>query len=195
MHNRIAAHFLQSAQLKQQLAQSPMCQSIADAVQMLFATISNGQRVFACGNGGSAADSQHFVAELVGRFEAERIGLPAIALSTDTSILTAVGNDYGYDYVFARQIEALAQTGDTLLAISTSGNSENVLRAIKAAQERGVTVIGLSGRDGGKFNQVLGENDIHISVPHPKTARIQEVHITVIHCLCDGLDMLLLGNE
>ncbi len=147
-----------------------------------------------CGNGGSAADAQHFAAELVGRFERERPELAAIALTTDTSILTAVANDYGFSAIFSRQVRALGQAGDVLLAISTSGNSPNVLAAIEAAHDREMVVIGLSGRSGGKMAQALRDTDVHICVPHDRTARIQEVHLLTLHCLCDAVDALLLGD-
>jgi D-sedoheptulose 7-phosphate isomerase len=151
--------------------------------------------VLACGNGGSAADAQHFAAEFVGRFERERPELGAIALTTDSSILTAIANDYSYDQVFAKQVRALGQSGDVLLAITTSGNSANVLLAIEAAHERDMTVVALTGRGGGKMNQALRETDVHICVPHERTARIQEVHLLAIHCICDGVDIQLLGEQ
>ena len=151
--------------------------------------------VLACGNGGSASDAQHFAAEFVGRFERERPGLAAIALNTDPSVLTAIGNDYAFDAVFAKQVQALGAPGDVLLAISTSGNSANVLAAVEAAQAREMTVIALSGRDGGKLRERLTETDVHICVPHDRTARIQEVHILVVHCLCDAVDTQLLGEQ
>ena len=151
--------------------------------------------MLACGNGGSAADAQHFAAEFVGRFERERPELGAIALTTDSSILTAIANDYSYAQVFAKQVRALGQSGDVLLAITTSGNSANVLLAIEAAHERDMTVVALTGRGGGKMNQVLRETDVHICVPHERTARIQEVHLLAIHCICDGVDIQLLGEQ
>jgi len=151
--------------------------------------------VLACGNGGSAADAQHFSAEFVGRFERERPELGAIALTTDSSILTAVANDYDFNSVFSRQVRALGQPGDVLLAISTSGNSANVLAAIEAAHEREMVVVGLSGRDGGKMNRALRDTDVHICVASDRTARIQEVHILALHCICDAVDVLLLGEQ
>ena len=165
------------------------------AVELLFATLANNGKILACGNGGSAADAQHFIAELVGRFERDRLPLAGIALNTDTSIMTAVGNDYGFDSVFERQVAALGQTGDILVAISTSGNSENVLRAIQVAHERDMVVIALTGKDGGKIGQILADTDIHLCVPHQRTMRIQEVHIVLLHALCDGIDALLLGEN
>jgi D-sedoheptulose 7-phosphate isomerase len=157
--------------------------------------VTSGGKVMACGNGGSAADAQHFAAEFVGRFERERPELGAMALSTDSSIMTAIGNDYGFDQIFSKQVRALGQTGDILLAISTSGNSKNVMAAIEAAHERDLIVVALTGRGGGKIGQVLRETDVHICVPHERTARIQEVHLLVLHCLCDGVDSQLLGEQ
>jgi D-sedoheptulose 7-phosphate isomerase len=151
--------------------------------------------VLACGNGGSAADAQHFAAEFVGRFERERPGLAAVALTTDTSILTAIGNDYDFNAIFAKQVQALGAPGDILLCFSTSGNSANVLAAIDAARAKEMTVIALTGRNGGKTRDLLTETDVHICVPHERTARIQEVHLLVLHCLCDAVDLLLLGEQ
>ena len=151
--------------------------------------------MLACGNGGSAADAQHFAAEFVGRFERERPELGAIALTTDTSIITAIANDYSYEQIFAKQVRALGQSGDVLLAITTSGSSPNVLAAIQAAHERDMTVVALTGKGGGKMTQALRETDVHICVPHDRTARIQEVHLLAIHCICDGVDTQLLGDS
>jgi D-sedoheptulose 7-phosphate isomerase len=159
-----------------------------------MACVTSGGKVLSCGNGGSAADAQHFSAEFVGRFERERPELAAIALTTDSSILTAIANDYDFTHVFSRQVRALGQPGDVLLAITTSGNSANVLAAIEAAHERDMVVIGLSGRGGGKMVQALRDTDVHICVPHERTARIQEVHLLTLHCLCDAVDTLLLGD-
>ena len=194
LEQRIEQHFIDSADLKYQSAQI-LSKPIAAGVAALLACVTNGGKVLACGNGGSAADAQHFSAEFVGRFERERPELAAIALTTDTSILTAVANDYGYDAVFARQVRALGQSGDVLLAISTSGNSTSVLAAIDAAHERDMTVVALTGKGGGKMTQKLRETDVHICVPHERTARIQEVHILALHCLCDGVDSQLLGEQ
>lgn len=172
-----------------------LAQPLAEAVDLLFNALANNARILACGNGGSAADAQHFVAELVGRFERDRLPLAGIALNTDTSILTAVGNDYGFDSIFERQVSALGQPGDILVAISTSGNSPNVLRAIEAAHDREMSVITLSGKGGGLINDILLPTDIHLCVPHDRTMRIQEVHILLLHALCDGIDALLLGDS
>lgn len=193
LEQRIQQHFIESADLKYQAA-PVLSQPIANAVQALLACVTSGGKVLACGNGGSAADAQHFAAEFVGRFERERPELAAIALTTDSSILTAVGNDYGFDVVFSRQVRALGQAGDVLIAITTSGNSENVLKAVEAAHERDMVVIGLSGRGGGKLNRALRDTDVHICVPHERTARVQEVHLLTLHCLCDAVDELLLGD-
>jgi D-sedoheptulose 7-phosphate isomerase len=157
--------------------------------------VTGGGKVMACGNGGSAADAQHFAAEFVGRFERERPELGAIALSTDSSIITAIANDYNFDQIFSKQVRALGQPGDVLLAISTSGNSRNVLAAIEAAHERDLIVVALTGKGGGKIAQLLRETDVHVCVPHDRTARIQEVHLLVLHCLCDGVDSQLLGEQ
>ena len=191
---RILDHFNESAELKIQAA-TPLAQPISQAVDLMFAALSNGNRILACGNGGSAADCQHFAAELVGRFERERLPLPAMSLSTDTSILTAVGNDYGFHDIFAKQVQAFGQAGDVLLAISTSGNSGNVIAAIDAALERDMRVVALTGKGGGQVGQMLTDADVHICVPHERTARIQEVHLLIVHCLCDGIDVALFGGD
>jgi D-sedoheptulose 7-phosphate isomerase len=161
----------------------------------MVACLVNDGKILACGNGGSAGDAQHFAAELVGRFEAERQELAAIALTTDSSILTAVANDYAFDVVFAKQVRALGRAGDVLLAISTSGNSVNVIKAIEAAHDNDMSVVALTGKGGGRIGQMLREGDIHLCVPAERTARIQETHLLAIHCLCDGIDCLLLGVE
>ena len=191
---RILGHFSESADLKMQAA-TQLAQPIAQAVDLMFMALSNGNRILACGNGGSAADCQHFAAELVGRFERERLPLPAMALTTDSSILTAVANDYGYKDVFAKQVQAFGQAGDVLLAISTSGNSPNVLAAIEAALERDMRVVALTGNGGGKVAHMLSDADVHVCVPHDRTARIQEVHLLTLHCLCDGIDVALFGGD
>lgn len=194
LEQRIQQHFIDSADLKYQAAQV-LSKPIADAVQAVLACVTSGGKVLACGNGGSAADAQHFAAEFVGRFERERPELGAIALTTDSSILTAIANDYDFNAIFSRQVRALGQPGDVLLAISTSGNSANVLTAIEAAHEREMVVVGLTGRNGGKMAQVLRDTDVHICVPHERTARIQEVHILALHCICDAVDAQLLGEQ
>ncbi len=191
---RILDQFNESAELKIQAA-SLLAQPIAEAVDLMFGALSNGNRILACGNGGSAADCQHFAAELVGRFERERLPLPAMALSTDSSILTAIGNDYGFADIFAKQVQAFGQSGDVLLAISTSGNSANVLAAIEAALERDMRVVALTGKGGGAIARLLTDADVHICVPHDRTARIQEVHLLIVHCLCDGIDVALFGGD
>lgn len=190
---RIEQQFIDSADLKYRAAQT-LAVPIANAVQAILASVTNGGKVLVCGNGGSAADAQHFAAEFVGRFERERPELCAIALTTDTSILTAVGNDYGFDFIFSKQVRALGISGDTLIAISTSGNSANVIAAVKAAHERDMTVIALTGKEGGAMGKMLRDTDVHICVPHDRTARIQEVHLLALHCMCDGVDAQLLGD-
>lgn len=193
-NQRILGHFKESADLKMQIAKT-LAQPISDAVDLMFSTLSQGNKILACGNGGSAADCQHFAAELVGRFEKERLPLPAIALTTDTSIITAIGNDYSFQDIFTKQVQAFGQPGDILLAISTSGNSSNVIEAIKAAKERDIAIIALTGRDGGKITHLLSDPDVHICVPHTRTARIQEVHLLVIHCICDCIDAALFEGD
>ena len=174
-------------------AKEILADPIAAAVELMTTAFSAGNKILSCGNGGSAADAQHFSAELVCRFERERPGLPAVALTTDTSALTAISNDYHYDEVFAKQVKALGQAGDVLLAISTSGNSANVVRAIEAAHAKGLTVVALTGRDGGHIASLLQNNDVEILVPSNSTARVQEVHLLTIHCLCHQIDELLFG--
>jgi D-sedoheptulose 7-phosphate isomerase len=191
---RILAHFQESVELKQKSGPL-LVQPISQAIELMFNALSNGNKILACGNGGSAGDAQHFAAELVGRFERERFPLPAISLSTDTSIITAIGNDYSFDDIFRKQVQALGQAGDILLAISTSGNSKNVLAAAEAALEREMRVVALTGKDGGALGRLLSEADVHINVPHARTARIQEVHLVAIHSICDGLDVALFGEE
>ncbi|MDR3479088.1 MAG: phosphoheptose isomerase [Burkholderiaceae bacterium] len=193
-NQRIVEHFQESAELKMQAA-SLLMQPIADAIELMFTALSNGNKILACGNGGSAADCQHFAAELVGRFERERLPLPALALTTDTSIITAVGNDYSFNDIFAKQVQAFGQSGDVLLALSTSGNSNNVIAAIDAALEREMRIVALTGKGGGAIGKKLTEADVHICVPHDRTARIQEVHLLTIHCLCDGIDVALFGGD
>ncbi len=193
-NQRIVEHFQESAELKIQAA-SVLVQPIAEAIELMFTALSNGNKILACGNGGSAADCQHFAAELVGRFERERLPLPALALTTDTSIITAVGNDYSFNEIFSKQVQAFGQSGDVLLALSTSGNSANVLAAVDAALEREMRIVALTGKGGGAMAKRLTEADVHICVPHDRTARIQEVHLLTIHCLCDGIDVALFGGD
>jgi D-sedoheptulose 7-phosphate isomerase len=194
LEQRIQQQFFDSADLKYAAAEI-LAKPIADGVSALVGCITAGGKVLACGNGGSASDAQHFAAELVGRFERERPGLAAIALTVDTSILTAVANDYSFDVVFAKQVQALGQPGDVLLAMTTSGNSPNVLAAIDAAHAKDMTVVALTGHQGGKVRERLTETDVHVCVPHERTARIQEVHLLVLHCLCDAVDLQLLGEQ
>jgi D-sedoheptulose 7-phosphate isomerase len=192
--SRVAAHFAESANLKLVAAQA-LADPVARAGSLLAAALKAGGKALACGNGGSAADAQHFAAELVNRFEMERPPLAAIALSTDTSTLTSIANDYSYEQVFAKQVRAIGRRGDVLLAISTSGNSANVALAAGAAQELGIRVVALTGNGGGKMAAMMQPGDVHICVPHKKTARIQEVHLLVLHCLCDAIDFQLFGKK
>jgi D-sedoheptulose 7-phosphate isomerase len=191
---RIRAHFADSAQLKIAAAEA-LAPAVARAAEALSACLLGDGKILACGNGGSAADAQHFAAEMVGRFERERPELPAISLATDTSILTAVANDYSYEQIFAKQVRALGAAGDVLLAISTSGNSANVIAAIDAAHDREMRVVAMTGKGGGRIGAMLGAADVHLCVPHDRTARVQEVHLLMIHCLCDAVDNTLLGDE
>jgi len=191
---RIQQQFRDSAALKLE-ALDTVAVPIAAAVDTLFGALANGSKILVCGNGGSAADAQRFAALLIGRFERERPGLPAIALTTDSSILTAIGNDSAFEQIFSNQVRALGQAGDVLLAITTSGNSVNVLSAVQEAHEREMIVIALTGKGGGVMTEVLADTDIHICVPSERTARIQEVHLLTIHCLCDGIDAMLLGED
>ena len=191
---RIRMHFTDSAELKLAAADA-MAPHIARAAAMMTDCLLADGKILACGNGGSAADAQHFAAEMVGRFERERPELPAISLSTDTSILTAIANDYDYAQVFAKQVRALGDSGDVLLAISTSGNSANVVAAVDAAHERGMRIVALTGKGGGRIGELVTADDVHLCVPHDVTARIQEVHLLTIHCMCDAIDASLLGDE
>lgn len=183
-------HFMDSLEVKRR-AMETLLPVIAQAAALGVGTLRGGGKILACGNGGSAGDAQHFSAELINRFERERPALPAIALTTDSSTLTAIANDYAWEQVFSKQVAALGRPGDCLLAISTSGNSANVLAAIRAAHEHELRVIALSGRDGGAMARLLGAGDVEIRVPATRTARIQEVHLLVIHCLCDAIDRAL----
>ena len=192
--SRIGQHFQDSAQTKLDAAEL-LAAPIAQAAELMVASLLGNGKILACGNGGSAADAQHFAAELIGRFEMERQGLAAIALTTDSSILTAVANDYGYPAVFDRQVRALGQSGDVLLAISTSGNSASIIEAINAAHDNELCVVALTGKGGGEIAGLLRDTDVHICVPTDRTARIQEVHLLTVHCLCDSIDCLLLGVD
>ena len=191
---RVASHFADSARLKTDSAKL-LSGPIARGIALLAASLKAGGKILACGNGGSAADAQHFAAELVNRFERERPPLAAIALTTDGSTLTSIANDYSYEQVFEKQLRALGRKGDVLLAISTSGNSANVVAAMRAARELGVAVLALTGRGGGKMAEHLAPGDVHVCVPHERTMRIQEVHLLVLHCLCDGIDTRLYGEK
>ncbi|KON81078.1 phosphoheptose isomerase [Azoarcus sp. PA01] len=192
--HRISRQFEDSARVKLEALEA-LAAPIAGAVEIMIGSLLNNGKILACGNGGSAADAQHFAAELVNRFEMERPPLAAIALTTDTSTLTSIANDYDFTQVFSKQVRALGHPGDVLLAISTSGNSPNVIEAIAAAHEREMRVIALTGNGGGQINALLGDDDVHLCVPAQRTARIQEVHLLTLHCLCDGIDCLLLGVE
>ena len=192
--SRVTAHFTESANLKLRAVEA-LGAPVARAGALLAEILKSGGKALACGNGGSAADAQHFAAELVNRFEVERAPLAGIALTTDTSTLTSIANDYAYQQVFSKQVRAIGRKGDVLLAISTSGNSGNVIEAIHAAHELGVRVIGLTGNTGGKMGALLTGDDVHICVPHKSTARIQEVHLLVLHCLCDAIDFQMLGGS
>jgi D-sedoheptulose 7-phosphate isomerase len=175
-------------------AQHLLAEPITAASGAIVASLLEGGKILSCGNGGSAGDAQRFTAKMIGQFERERPGLPAVALTSDSATLTAIANDYSFEEIFAKQVNAIGHPGDVLLAITTSGNSENVLRAVLAAQERQMRVIALTGRDGGNLVQQLGEGDIEIRIPAQSTTRIQELHLLVIHCLCDLIDQQLLGG-
>ena len=190
---RVRAHFTESLEVKEAAA-AALPERIAEAGLLMGRALQDDGKILSCGNGGSAGDSQHFSSELLNRFERERPGLPAIALTTDSSTLTSIANDYSYEDVFAKQVRALGREGDVLLAISTSGNSENVNRAITAAHERNMRVVALSGKDGGPMAGLLDAGDVEIRVPATRTARIQEVHLVAIHCLCDIVDEYLFGS-
>jgi D-sedoheptulose 7-phosphate isomerase len=192
--SRINQHFTDSAELKLQ-AMEFLAGPLASASERMVQCLMQEGKILSCGNGGSAADAQHFAAELLNRFEQERPPLAAMALSTDTSTITSIANDYHYNEIFSKQVRALGHPDDILLAISTSGNSPNVMEAINAAHDRQMDVVALTGRKGGKIAALLGPNDVHICVPAERTARIQEVHLLCLHCMCDAIDCLLLGVE
>lgn len=190
LEERLRGHFEASIQAKRD-TQAAMLPTLVHASRTLAEALRKGNKVLACGNGGSAADAQHFAAELTGRYERERPGLGGIALTTDTSALTAIGNDYSFQEIFSKQVHALGQPGDVLLAISTSGNSGNVLKAMEAAHARKMSVLALTGKDGGEMARRLAPGDIELRAAHKVTARIQEVHILFLHCLCDAIDEIL----
>lgn len=186
----VKQNFIQSIETKQN-SQAALAEPIVRAIELIVATFKAGHKMLICGNGGSAADAQHFAAEFTGRYEMERSPLPAVALTTDTSALTAIGNDYGFDVVFSKQVEALGQAGDILYAISTSGNSANVIKAMEVAKARGMNIIIMVGRDGGKMAKLLSGSDVNLCVPAERTARIQEVHLLTLHTICDGVDTVM----
>ena len=192
--NRVIQHFNESISIKNQ-ARDEMAPSIICAAQLMVDCLLNNGKILTCGNGGSAGDAQHFSSEMLNRFERERPSLPAIALTTDTSTLTSIANDYTYNEIFSKQVRALGQPGDVLLAISTSGNSPNVIHAIQAAHDRQMRVVALTGRNGGDTVALLARSDVEIRVSSTSTARIQEVHLLVIHCLCDFIDRQLFGDD
>ena len=191
---RVVAQFTESAQLKLSALQA-LGDPVVRAGVLLADALRAGGKAMACGNGGYAADAQDFAAELVNRFEMRRPPLAAVALTTDSSTLTSIANDYAYQQVFSKQVRALGRRGDVLLAISTSGNSANVIEAIEAAHQLGVRVVGLTGNGGGRIAALLAGDDVHVCVPHKNTARIQEVHLLVLHCLCDAIDYQLFGKK
>jgi D-sedoheptulose 7-phosphate isomerase len=191
--DRIQRHFSLSIETKQK-ASELLPEAIASAASVMIQALRGGNKILSCGNGGSAGDAQHFSSELLNRFEMERPGLPAIALTTDSSTLTSIANDYAYREIFSKQVLALGKEGDVLLAISTSGNSDNVAAALHAAHERQMPIIALTGKDGGEMAGILTDKDIEVRVPSDSTARIQESHLVVIHCLCDLIDQHLFGN-
>lgn len=190
---RIVSHFKESIEVKQN-SMTTLADAIADAASVMIDTLKNGGKILSCGNGGSAGDAQHFSAELLNRFELERPGLPAVALTTDSSTLTSIANDYAFVQIFSKQVHALGNPGDCLLAISTSGNSPNVLDAVHAAHDRGMGIVALTGRDGGPIAAAMKDGDVELRVPSDRTARIQEVHLVMIHCLCDAIDQALFND-
>jgi D-sedoheptulose 7-phosphate isomerase len=192
--SRISGHFSDSAQVKLK-AMEVLATPLSEAAELMAACLKKDGKILACGNGGSAGDAQHFSAELLNRFEMERPPLAAVALTTDSSTLTSIANDYSYEEVFSKQVVGLGRPGDVLLAISTSGNSPNVLKAMQAAHGRSMTVVALTGKRGGKMSGMLRDEDINLCVPSDSTARIQEVHLVCLHCICDAIDCILLGVE
>lgn len=194
LSERIRGHFQASIETKQRTLETSLPQIVA-AIEHMVAVLRAGNKVLSCGNGGSAADAQHFAAELTCRFERERPGLAAISLTTDTSALTAIGNDYAFEQIFSKQVQALAKPGDLLLAISTSGNSANVVKAIEAMHTAGGSVLALTGRDGGKIAKLLTPGDLELRSASHVTARIQETHLVFLHCLCDGVDEVMYPDK
>jgi DnaA initiator-associating protein len=194
MIEKIKANFTESIQTK--IAAGEVLPEVIEAATLMMVhALMNGNKILSCGNGGSAGDAQHFSSELLNRYERDRPSLPAIALTTDSSTITSIANDYSYDEVFSKQVRALGQAGDILLAISTSGNSRNVINAMEAALSRDMTIVALTGKDGGEMAGLLGPHDVEIRVPSNRTARIQEVHLLVIHNLCEGIDDSLFPDE
>jgi D-sedoheptulose 7-phosphate isomerase len=193
-HDRVLRHFHDSIHAKQR-SMDMLPDDIVRASRLMVESLQNEGKILSCGNGGSAGDAQHFSSELLNRFEMERPGLPAMALTTDSSTLTSIANDYSYEEVFSKQVRALGHAGDVLLAISTSGNSGNVIAAIRAAHERDMRVVALTGRDGGDMAELYLPGDVELRVPADVTARIQEVHLVLIHCLCDLIDQSLFGTD
>ncbi|MCK5829394.1 MAG: phosphoheptose isomerase [Methylococcales bacterium] len=193
LQDRVINHFSDSIQIKQ-VAMTSLSELITYASQKIVESLVNDKKILACGNGGSAGDAQHFSSEMLNRFERERPALPAIALTTDTMTITSVANDYNFDEVFSKQLRALGQPGDILLVYTTSGNSSNIINAVKTAHDKELTIIALTGKDGGTLASILNESDIEIRVPSESTARIQEVHLLITHCLCDLIDSQLFGS-
>ena len=193
LNERVITLFNESIQTKLDAIEH-LSAPIAAGAEMMVLTLMEGGKVLSCGNGGSAGDAQHFSSEMLNRFDRERPGLPAIALTTDTSTLTSIANDYDFSRVFSKQINALGHPGDILLAITTSGNSENILCAVEAAKERQMKIIAVTGKQGGQIKDILGPGDLELRVNSEVTARIQEVHLLIIHCLCDLIDIQLLGT-
>lgn len=192
--NHLQSIFVESIKTKESVMQSLLPQ-VAKAGELLAATLKAGGKVLSCGNGGSACDAQHFTGEIVGRFQIERDGLAAVSLTADTGLLTALANDYGYENLFSRQVKALGRKNDLLLAISTSGNSKNIINSIGQAHSSGLRVVALTGKDGGKIAKALDDQDVEIRVPSKVTARIQEVHILIIHSLCEIVDRVLFADK
>ncbi len=193
LQDRIINHFSDSIQTKQE-SMASLCELIEFASQKMVESLVSDKKILTCGNGGSAGDAQHFSSEMLNRFERERPALPAIALTADTLTITSIANDYHFDDVFSKQLRALGQEGDILLVYTSSGNSGNIISVVKAAHDKGLSVIALSGKDGGALSPLLNETDIEIRVPSDSTARIQEVHLLITHCLCDLIDQQLFGG-